>query len=199
MGKIAVCYNLLKKTIMLPIVKAPHSVLSSQAELVKTIDHGVKKLIEEMKDTLLNTHDPEGVGLAAPQVGKSLQLFLAKPTVKSPFLVFINPKIINESETMQELKRPKKSNAPGKLEGCLSLVDIWGIVRRHSAITVSYTDETGKQHTKKFTGFLATIIQHETDHLHGILFPKRVLEQQGKLYKSHKNKKAEDEFEEITI
>ncbi len=184
---------------MLPIVKAPSEVLSSNAKPVTNIDKNILSFIEDMKQTLLNTHDPEGVGLAAPQVDKALQIFLAKPTVKSPFLVFINPKIITESETMQELKRPKKTNAPAKLEGCLSLVNIWGTVRRHTTVTVSFLDEQGKPHTKKFSGFLATIIQHEVDHLNGILFPKRVLEQAGKLYKSHKNEKNEDEFDEITI
>lgn len=184
---------------MLSIVKAPNEVLSAPAKPVGKIDKNTLRLIEEMKQTLNHTRDPEGVGLAAPQVGKSLQLFLAKPTPKSPFLVFINPKIVSESETMQELKRPKKSKSPGKLEGCLSLVNIWGTIKRHATLTISYLDEQGKPHTKKFGGFLATVIQHEIDHLQGILFPKRVLEQQGKLYKSHKNKKGEDEFEPIEI
>lgn len=191
---------------MLPIVKAPNEVLSSLAKPIEKIDKNVLQLIDEMKETLLNTHDPEGVGLAAPQVGKSLQLFIAKPTTKAPFFVCINPKIVSESETMQELSRPKKSTptksgskAPAKLEGCLSLQDIWGTVRRHTTITISYTDEVEKTHTKTFTGFMATILQHEIDHLHGILFPRRVLEQNGKLYKSHKNKKKEDEFDPIEI
>ncbi len=189
---------------MLPIVKAPNTVLSTPANMVKTVDSSILRLIEGMKETITNTHDPEGVGLAAPQVGRSLQLFLAKPTLKSPFLVFINPKILQASDQMQELKRPKRSTAaqakkPGKLEGCLSLVNIWGTVRRHATITLSYLDEQGKPHKKTFSGFLGTIIQHEIDHLHGILFPRRVLEQTGKLYKSHKNKKGEDVFEEIEI
>ncbi len=184
---------------MLPIVKAPNAVLSTEAKQVIKLDKNIIHFIEEMKDTLLNTHDPEGVGLAAPQVDKSLQLFIAKPTPKAPFLVCINPKITSVSETMQELGRPKRSKAPAKLEGCLSLVNIWGTVRRHAKITISYTDVAGKTHTKTFTGFMATIIQHEIDHLHGILFPRRVFEQSGKLYKSHKNKKGEDVFEEIEI
>lgn len=184
---------------MLPIVKAPNEVLSAQAKTIEKIDKYILQLIEDMKETLLNTHDPEGVGLAAPQVGKSLQLFIAKPSPKAPFLVCINPKIVSESETMQELGRPKRSKAPAKLEGCLSLQDVWGTVRRHKTITLSYQDEIGKTHTKTFTGFLATIIQHETDHLHGILFPRRVFEQSGKLYKSKKDKKNEDVFEEIEL
>lgn len=184
---------------MLSIVKTPNEVLSSQTKPVGKVDKNILQLIGEMKETLLNTHDPEGVGLAAPQVGKRVAIFLAKPTPKSPILVFINPKIISESEAMQELRRPKRAKAPGKLEGCLSLVNIWGTVARHAKVTLTYLDEQGKTHTKTFTGFLATVIQHEMDHLHGTLFPKRVLEQKGKLYKSHKNKKGEDEFEEIEL
>lgn len=184
---------------MLPIIKAPNEVLSQAAKPINHIDKEVLRLIAEMKQTLLGTHDPEGVGLAAPQVDRSIQLFIAKPTQKSPFLIFINPKIVSQSDAMQELKRPKKSKAPGKLEGCLSLVDIWGTVSRHKQLTVSYLDEKGASHTKKFSGFLATIIQHEIDHLEGVLFPKRVLEQKGKLFKSHKDKKGEDVFEEIEI
>lgn len=188
---------------MLPIVKAPNGVLSAEAKTIEKIDKHILQLIEEMKETLLNTHDPEGVGLAAPQVGKSLQLFLAKPTSKSPFFVCINPRITNESETMQELGRPKRSKAPAKLEGCLSLQDVWGTVRRHAEITIQYQLITNNLElitkTKTFKGFMATIIQHEIDHLHGILFPRRVFEQQGKLYKSKKDKKGEDIFEEIEI
>lgn len=186
---------------MLSIVTAPNQVLSQIAKPVAKLNKKTLQLLEEMKQTLANTSDPEGVGLAAPQVGQSLQIFVAKPTPKSPFLTFINPKIVSESTDMQELKRPrsKKSKKPGKLEGCLSLKDIWGTVQRHALVTVSFMDETGAKHEKTFSGFLAIIAQHEIDHLNGVLFPKRVLEQQGKLYKSHKNAKGEDEFDPIEI
>jgi len=181
------------------IVQAPEAVLSQKAQEIKKIDKQILNLIEEMKQTLLAAKDPEGVGLAAPQVGKSLQLFIAKPTPKSPILVFINPVLESSSDQLTSLKRPKSSKSPAKLEGCLSLQDIWGVVKRKPSLTLSYMDEKGEKHTERFTGFLATIIQHETDHLNGVLFPKRVLEQKGKLYKSHKNEKNEDEFEEIEI
>lgn len=184
---------------MLPIVTAPNPVLSNIAQPVKYVDQNVLQLIDKMKKTLLATRDPEGVGLAAPQIGKSVQIFIAKQTPKSPFLIFINPQIIKASEKMSELKRPKKSKAPAKLEGCLSLPTIWGTVQRPSTVKVSYMDGAGAHHAKTFSGFLATIIQHEVDHLNGILFPKRVLEQKGKLYKSHKNEKNDDIFEEMEI
>lgn len=195
---------------MLPIVTAPNSVLSTVAEPIKKVDKDILNLIEEMKQTLLNATDPQGVGLAAPQVGKSLQLFLAKPTQKSPFLVFINPKIISASEEKDYLNRlaslrsgPKKPKKPAKLEGCLSLQNIWGTVLRNKNVTIQYQLLTTNYElitkTEVFDGFMSTIIQHEMDHLQGILFPKRVLEQNGTLYKSHKNDKGEDEFDPLEI
>lgn len=185
---------------MMPIVKAPNEILATAAKPIKKIDKEIVKLIEDMKKTLAATHDPEGVGLAAPQAGEPLALFIAKPTPKSACLVFINPKIIKISEKLVELTRPKNTkNKPKKLEGCLSLPAIWGPVKRSESLAISYLDEHGKKHAKTFTGFLATIIQHEMDHLDGILFPKRVLEQKGKLYKSRKNKEGKDIFEEINI
>ncbi len=186
---------------MLSIIKAPHPVLSQQAKTINKIDRNIIDLISQMEETLEHTTDPEGVGLAAPQVGKSLSLFIAKPTPKASTLIFINPKILSESQTREYLKRPKHSSAKdkGKLEGCLSLRNIWGTVLRHTKVSLSYTDEQGKSHTKTFSDFLATIIQHEVDHLNGVLFPKRVLEQGGILYKSRKNKKNEEVFEEIEL
>lgn len=186
---------------MLKIVTAPHSVLSEPAKEIKNIDTAVIQLIEEMKKTLAATHDPEGVGLAAPQVGKSLRIFIAKPTPKSSVMVCINPVILNKSEELVPLKRSNKSKnkKAGTLEGCLSLPKIWGPVLRAPSLTLQYMDEHGTLHTKQCKKFLATIVQHEVDHLDGILFPKRVLEQKGKLYKSHKNEEGEEEFDEIGL
>lgn len=230
---------------MLKIISAPNDVLSQKAKpvplrpaepgferQVAKIDKDILHLIEGMKKTLLATHDPEGVGLAAPQVSRSLQLFIIKPTKKSKIQVFVNPQIYTSLQarganeifagtTRDEELMEKKSNIPFdsqknfisdlsalqkkrdkkgiKLEGCLSLPNIWGEVERANEVEISYIDEKGKSHTKLFKGFTATIIQHEYDHLLGNLFPKRVLEQKGKLYKSKKNKKGEDEFEEIEL
>lgn len=195
---------------MLKIVQAPEEVLSTQAKPVKTIDQNIKQLLKDMEVALANASDPEGVGLAAPQVGKSLQIFLIKQSPKSPLLTFINPEIIafsdddHETDVMQsgttaKAKKKAKIKKSVQLEGCLSLQDVWGVVTRHPNVKLSYLDENGKKHTEKFKGFMATIIQHEFDHLQGILFPKRVLEQQNKLYHSYKNTKGETEFEEMSI
>lgn len=187
---------------MLKILTAPNPVLSNIAKPISKVNSSVHKLVEEMKKTLAHTNDPKGVGLAAPQVGISFRIFIAKPSDKSKVLVFINPEIIEKSSKVDYVKRPKKDTsekASKKLEGCLSLPTIWGPVLRASSLTLSYLDGNGKHHKKKFSNFMATIIQHEIDHLQGILFPKRVLEQKGTLYKSHKDEKGEDVFEEMEI
>lgn len=179
---------------MLAIVKAPNPILSQKTKQVVKVDRAILNLINEMELSLDAASDPVGVGLAAPQIGKSLKLFIAKPTVKSVMSVFINPKITAKKPL--EKTDGKKTH---KLEGCLSLVNIWGEVERSPEIVLEYLDQSGKFHKRKFVGFMATIIQHEVDHLNGILFPKRVLEQGGTLYQSSKNAKGEDEFEELKI
>ena len=197
---------------MLNIVSAPNPVLSQSAKKVSKIDAKILKFIYEMKQSLLSARDPIGVGLAAPQTGRSLQIFIAKPNEKSPILVFINPVIEKFLDTPTQEKRESKQSEKTarakekagidkniQLEGCLSLKDIWGEVKRHPGVLLSYQDENGKSHSQNFSGFMATIIQHEEDHLNGILFPKRVLEQKNHLYKSRKDENNEDVFEEIEI
>jgi peptide deformylase len=179
---------------MLPIVTAPNPVLSTNANSVAKVDQTILNLIKQMEEALDAATDPIGVGLAAPQVGISLTIFVIKPSPKAKLQVFINPKITKVEERTGKAKGKTK-----KLEGCLSLKDIWGEVERAKAVWLEYLDIDGKPHHKKFNGFIATIIQHEVDHLKGILFPKRVLEQKGTLYESKKNSKGEDIFEELTI
>ena len=183
---------------MSEIVIAPNEVLGKIAAPFDFEKNGksLPTLLKQMEKALLAASDPKGVGLAAPQIGKSLRIFIAKPTEKSKTAVFINPEII-ESVGLDMPKTKKKRIK--KLEGCLSLPDIWGEVLRAPGVALSFSDEKGKRITRRFKGFMATIVQHEMDHLDGILFPKRVLEQKGVLYKSHKNEKGQDEFEELTI
>lgn len=191
------------------IVTAPNPILSQPAKEINKLDSQVLSVIEEMKVSLNSAKDPEGVGLAAPQIGKSLRIFIAKPNPKGKILVFVNPKILSKSEPSQSFTKERKVASDGKskrkkkevqkLEGCLSLKDIWGTVLRSPKVKLSYMDEAGKTYVKDFSGFLATIVQHESDHLDGILFPRRVLEQKGKLYKSERDEKGEDVFEEIEL
>lgn len=97
---------------MLSIVVAPNTVLSEKALLVEKIDNSIKKLISEMKETLSHTKDPEGVGLAAPQVGRSLRIFIIKPDKNAGVEVFINPEIteIKKQIIINEKDKIKKKD-----------------------------------------------------------------------------------------
>jgi len=206
---------------MFKIVTTPNAILHQKTQPVKKFDKKLNQTIEEMKETLAATHDPVGVGLAAPQVGISKQIFIARPNQKSKARVFINPKIINQSTrehvTQKESEKPDKSRMSKKnkkrtkkarlpdgqgksiLEGCLSMPTIWGKVRRDNVVELRYQDGEGEKHEETFEGFMAVIIQHEVDHLNGTLFTKHSVAQGQQLYKSSRNEKGEEEFEEIEL
>lgn len=169
---------------MLKIVHAPAPVLTKGVRQVKKIDKKIRELVYDMEETLIAQTDPQGVGLAAPQIDVDLAIFIIKPTLKSETLVFINPKIL-ETKVAGPAPTPstkKDDEEDVKLEGCLSIPKIWGPVTRNAKVLLEYQDLTGEKHTEWFGGFKAVIIQHETDHLNGILFTERVLEQKNKLY-----------------
>lgn len=190
---------------MKPIVCAPNSVLTRLAQTVTLFDKRLEALIGEMETALLGTKNPKGVGLAAPQIGLSLRVFITRPKEESPTRIFINPEIITRSDDQTDGvpgRDPAKQDlAPpeNKLEGCLSIPKIWGKVKRAKTLSLRYQDKKGNIHKEKFSGFIATIIQHETDHINGILFTQRVLEQKGKLYQIGKDEEGKEVLEEMTI
>lgn len=163
---------------MLKIVTVPHNILLSPAKPVEKIDGSVKKLIADMEETLEAQSDPQGVGLAANQVGLKLSLFIIKKNPKAKIQAFINPKILKIIE-----KKIRKKRRPIKLEGCLSIPRIWGPVKRADKILVAYQNLKGELKKEWFSGFVSTIIQHEIDHLEGVVFTQRSLEQKAPLYK----------------
>ncbi|MBI2036171.1 peptide deformylase [Candidatus Microgenomates bacterium] len=191
------------------IVKVPNPILTTPSKPIDKIDKKTMEFIEEAKQVLLATVNPKGVGLAAPQVGRGIRIFLTKPTEKSAISVFINPQIIWQSEEKTE-GVPQRDR---KFEGCLSIPNVWGMVHRAKEIKVKYQsfDFAQDKHlqpktynlkptTRVFTGFMATIIQHETDHINGILFTQRVLEQKEKLYKiTGRDEKGEEVFEPLEV
>jgi peptide deformylase len=179
------------------MVLTPDPSLLQKATPVKKIDKKIDEYLQDMEFLLVTADDPIGVGLAAPQAGIPYRIFLMRPTEKSKIQVFINPEVLPTDEVKQKSKPKKRKKRI--LEGCLSIPNIWGNVTRKDTVKLSYLDEKGVQHTKTFKGFSAIIIQHEIDHLDGILFTKRVLEQGEKLYKSSKNEEGEEEFEEMKI
>lgn len=178
-----------------PIVQAPNPVLTTPAKKVTAFDKKLALLITDMKDTLIATRNPKGVGLAAPQIGEPMRVFLTRPKETDPIRVFINPEILDFSATKTQ-GVPEREN---KLEGCLSVANVWGTVKRAESLTLRFTDETGTTHEETFSGFMATIIQHETDHINGILFTHRVLEQKQKLFQTAHDEKGKEILEEVTL
>lgn len=180
---------------MTAIIKAPSTVLTNPAQIVTSFDKRLLILVSDLRKTLVATRNPKGVGLAAPQIGEPYAVFITRPKEKDAIRVFINPSIVKASADRTE-GVPQRDN---KLEGCLSVPKIWGKVSRAKSLVLSYQDETGKLHKESFSGFLATIIQHETDHINGILFTQRVLEQQGKFYESRRDENGKEMLEEIDL
>ncbi|MBI3342864.1 peptide deformylase [Candidatus Gottesmanbacteria bacterium] len=162
---------------------------------VISFDKRLDTLIAQRKATLLSTKNPKGVGLAASQIGEPWRVFLTRPREDSQIRVFVNPEIIKRSDEETD-GVPGREN---KLEGCLSIPKVWGKVKRASTLTLRYQDGQGIPHEEAFTGFLATIIQHETDHVNGILFTQRVLEQKGKLYQTAKDTDGKEILEEVSL
>ena len=160
---------------------------------VFNIDAKTLELIRDLKETLAIQKDPEGVGLAAPQIGKNLRIFVAN--YKELKRVVINPEIL---ETKTEEIKTKQSKKGGKkqeiLEGCLSLPNYYGPLQRVNLIKIKYLNEAGKEMIEEFKGFDAQIILHEIDHLNGVLFLDRLLEQKKPLYKLEKDKWEEVEL-----
>lgn len=145
---------------MLAIKKYPNPVLRKKAEKVKEITPEIKKLADNMIETMLK-NQPEGAGLAAPQVGISMRMFVAQ-TENGP-RVFVNPEITKKSKETENLE-----------EGCLSLPGIWLKVKRAKEAELEGVDINGQKLKIKTRGLFARIIQHEIDHLNGVLIIDKV-------------------------
>lgn len=182
---------------ILKLVESNAKVLRTKSKRVVKFDQKLKKFVRDMEETLLSQNDPEGVGLAAPQVGKNIQVFIMsfepseakKHHEKDLVKVIINPKIISVGKVVKA-----KRNQKEVLEGCLSLPHFYGPIARADSITIEYQDVGGQSHKQKFVDFPAAIILHELDHLNGILFVDRLLEQRAPLYEYSKGKWYEVEL-----
>ena len=144
---------------ILELVKAPDPRLKLVSQPVPEVDRALKRFMDDMFDTM---KDASGIGLAAIQVGVPkrvavIDLDPSGPDSKPIYLV--NPKIVAESE--EKILHN---------EGCLSVPDFWEDVSRASRLTVEYTDEKGRQQTLEADGLLAIALQHEIDHINGLLF-----------------------------
>lgn len=138
-------------------------VLRQPAKRVAKVDDNIRKLVKQMLQTMYSN---DGIGLAAPQVGVNKQIIvidcqLDKPEI--PPLVLINPKITRSSSQICSAE-----------EGCLSVPGVFLEVTRPEAIEVSFKDENGKPQKIQAKDLLARAIQHEMDHLNGVMFVDRV-------------------------
>ena len=143
-------------------------VLRLDARRIGKVDETVRELARDM---LRSMYTARGIGLAAPQVGVHQQLLvidLDPETATSPPLVLINPEIISASASLDTYE-----------EGCLSIPGVYLDVVRPTAIEVSFRDEMGRPRKMKADGLMARCIQHEMDHLNGVLFVDRVTDEDG--------------------
>lgn len=147
---------------MLKIIKYPDPFLRRTAKKVTVFDAELKKIVLEMVEAM---YQDDGIGLAAPQVGLSHRLLVVGKNDGHSYDVYINPEISFFS----------KDKSLGE-EGCLSLPQIFGLVRRAKKIHVKYQDLAGTVHKVKLSGLEAIVLQHELDHLDGILFIDRAEE-----------------------
>jgi len=173
------------------IIQSGEKKLREISKPVRSIDRKILNLIQDLRDTLAVQKDPEGVGLAAPQIGVNQRVFAVD--FKDLKRIVINPEIIEISDKKQISKDKKHKSEI--LEGCLSLPHYYGPLKREDYVKLKYLDENGKEIIEEFKEFNAQIMLHEIDHLNGFLFVDRLLEQKRKLYKLDAN----DEWEEVEI
>jgi peptide deformylase len=152
-----------------PICQLGNPILRQiSAAIANVQDQGVQSLIEQLMSTLTESN---GVGIAAPQLGRSLQIVIvaSRPNPRYPHapymepVVMINPRVRSHSEEVIK-----------DWEGCLSIPGIRGMVPRYKSIEVKYTSGAGQLEQQEFSDFPARVFQHEYDHLEGTVFLDRV-------------------------
>ena len=170
---------------ILPIVAYGDPILKQRAKEISSSSKDFEILLKNMWETM---YAANGVGLAAPQVGKSLRLFIVdgspfsveagltedeKNELKGFKKVFINPKILQKSDDLENFN-----------EGCLSIPDVRGDVTRPTTIKIKYQNQYFKEITEHISGLPSRIVQHEYDHLEGILFTDKLSALKKKLLKN---------------
>lgn len=159
---------------MLDIVTLGDDVLREQVEEIKDVNGEIAELAQNMISAM---YDGDGIGLAAPQVGLAKSLFVCHVNGDQP-RVFINPQVIGTSQELLPYE-----------EGCLSIPGVYGDVVRPAFVSVQAINESGKPFKLDAEGLLARVIQHEIDHLKGVLFIDHIEEKQrDRLLKSYYKK-----------
>lgn len=154
------------------IYQYPESVLRKPTEHIDTFDSDLKQLAEDMAETM---YDAPGIGLAAPQIGESVKLIVVDTTKgdedSKEFMAMVNPQIVeHEGSQLDE-------------EGCLSVPELTSKVPRYKKVTVTYQDLDGKPYELQAENRFAVVLQHEIDHLNGILFIDHLSPLKRSLYK----------------
>lgn len=147
---------------MLKILTVPNPILTTKTKPIDKISPDILKLVHDMIDTCRKA---QGIGLAAPQVGKSIRLCIINlEHMGLPPFALVNPKITKKSWKKSEME-----------EGCLSIPGVYGIVKRSEKINVSALNLDGQKNQIEAGGLLARVIQHEVDHLDGILITSKLI------------------------
>ena len=177
----------------LKLVTTPNPILRQKSKPIKKIDKKIKNLASNLIQTVKSGPEGQriGEGLSAIQVGKPVRLFVVHLPKKKDFEVFINPTITQSAK--------KTNQKPTRLEGCLSVPKIYGFVKRPVWVKVKYQTLDGQWQEKKYTDLPKTIIQHEYDHLEGVLFIDHLLKQKGKIYKLEKDSQGQDILAETEL
>lgn len=157
---------------ILQIYEYPDPVLRKETEQISVFDENLAKLVEDMAETM---YDAPGIGLAAPQIGQSIKLIVVDITVdidgEKDYMAMVNPEIIAHEGTQLDE------------EGCLSVPELTANVKRHKKITVSYQDLEGQVKELSTEYRFGVVLQHEIDHLNGILFLDHLSSLKRSLYK----------------
>jgi len=140
------------------IIRYPNPILRKKCRAIKKVDDNIRRLIDDLIETM---HAAPGVGLAAPQVGENLRAIIVD--IGEGAFAVVNPKVKKKNRVLQTFE-----------EGCLCLPGIVGPVERPSQVTIEGLDRQGQKLIIEAEGFLATVLQHEIDHLDGIVFLDRV-------------------------
>lgn len=146
-------------TSIYPILTIPDPVLRKTSDPVERVDNDLRTLMDDMLATM---YDAPGVGLAAPQIGilrRVIVMDAARDEEPKAPIVMANPEILERSEEMRIHE-----------EGCLSIPEVTAEVERPATTRVSYLDRDGERQEAELEGILSTIVQHEIDHLNGVLF-----------------------------
>lgn len=177
------------------IITIPHPTLRQKAQPVTVVDKKLKQFISELEETLLATTKPKGVGLAAPQVDRLRRIFALNLDRNGKAIrSVINPVITSHSEEVTLGPDPEEPY----LEGCLSIPGIYGPVPRWQWVELEFQvieDDRLVSKSEQFDDFAARVVQHEFDHLDGILFIDHSMKYNLPLYKENTETKKMEEFD----